>query len=105
VKPYYSHGGITIYHGDCRELLPGIGTSDLVLTDPPYGVGENAHRIASRTKLAKTTDYGSFDWDKEPATDEEVAISIASGRHAIVWGGNYFKLPPSRGKPTNPSRS
>ena len=39
MKPYYSHNGITIYHGDCREILPEIGGVDLVLTDPPYGVG------------------------------------------------------------------
>jgi site-specific DNA-methyltransferase (adenine-specific) len=42
VKPYYSHAGITIYHGDCREVLPTIGESSLVLTDPPYGVGMEA---------------------------------------------------------------
>ena len=40
-EPYYSHAGVTIYHGDCREILPEIpsGSVDLVLTDPPYGVG------------------------------------------------------------------
>ena len=31
--------GITIYHGDCREILPQLEPVDLVLTDPPYGVG------------------------------------------------------------------
>ena len=36
-KPYYEHAGITIYHGDCREILPTLGPVDLVLTDPPYG--------------------------------------------------------------------
>lgn len=36
---YYSHDGITIYHGDCREVLPKLEGVDLVLTDPPYGVG------------------------------------------------------------------
>jgi site-specific DNA-methyltransferase (adenine-specific) len=36
VKPYYEHGGITIYHGDCREVLPTLPPCDLVLTDPPY---------------------------------------------------------------------
>jgi site-specific DNA-methyltransferase (adenine-specific) len=46
MKPYYEHGGITIYHGDCREVLPQLESIDLVLTDPPYGVG---------------VDYGAFD--------------------------------------------
>lgn len=39
MKPYYDHAGITIYHGDCREVLPGIeaGSVRLLWTDPPYG--------------------------------------------------------------------
>jgi DNA modification methylase len=39
MKPYYENGSITIYHGDCREILPTLPKVDLVLTDPPYGVG------------------------------------------------------------------
>src|SRR3990167_341339 len=40
-KPYYNDekAGITIYHGDCREILPHLPKVDLVLTDPPYGIG------------------------------------------------------------------
>jgi len=38
VKPYYDEDGITIYHGDCLEILPTLPKVDLVLTDPPYGV-------------------------------------------------------------------
>jgi site-specific DNA-methyltransferase (adenine-specific) len=44
MKPYYDFGGITIYHGDCRELIPSIlggGKIDITLTDPPYNVGLN----------------------------------------------------------------
>lgn len=37
MKPYYEEPGITIYHGDCREILPTLPKVDLVLTDPPYG--------------------------------------------------------------------
>ena len=39
MKPYYEDGGITIYHGDCREVLPTLGPVDHVITDPPYGIG------------------------------------------------------------------
>ena len=38
MTPYYSHAGITIYHGDCREILPHLPKCDLLLTDPPFGV-------------------------------------------------------------------
>jgi site-specific DNA-methyltransferase (adenine-specific)/modification methylase len=39
-KPYYhdEQYGITIYHGDCRDILPHLEPVDLVLTDPPYGI-------------------------------------------------------------------
>jgi DNA modification methylase len=40
MKPYYEHSGITIYHGDCLEILPTLAPAsvDLVVTDPPYGM-------------------------------------------------------------------
>lgn len=47
-KPYYhdERSGITIYHGDCREILPHLPKVDLVLTDPPYGINyQSAWRI------------------------------------------------------------
>lgn len=41
MKPYFEdvESEIVIYHGDCRDILPTLGPVDLVLTDPPYGVG------------------------------------------------------------------
>ena len=36
MKPYYEHAGITIYHGDCREVLPGLEACSCVVTSPPY---------------------------------------------------------------------
>jgi site-specific DNA-methyltransferase (adenine-specific) len=39
VKPYYDHAGITIYHGDAREVLLLV-SAHAVVTDPPYGVGK-----------------------------------------------------------------
>jgi DNA modification methylase len=37
-QPYYERGGVTIYHGDCREILPTLPGFDLMMTDPPYGI-------------------------------------------------------------------
>lgn len=37
LTPYYEHGGITIYHGDCREIWPSLGYGDVIVCDPPYG--------------------------------------------------------------------
>jgi DNA modification methylase len=51
MKPYYSHAGIAIYHGDCREVLPELDPVDLILTDPPYGVDYDGGTV-KREKLA-----------------------------------------------------
>jgi site-specific DNA-methyltransferase (adenine-specific) len=37
MKPYYEKNGIVIYHGDCLDVMPGLGAFDMVLADPPYG--------------------------------------------------------------------
>lgn len=38
MTPYYEHSGITIYHGNCMDVLPQLPKVGLVLTDPPYGI-------------------------------------------------------------------
>lgn len=53
-KPYYQDDSCTIYHGDCREILPHLEPVDLVLTDPPYS--DHTHdkhlsTVAARTAL------------------------------------------------------
>lgn len=50
MKPYYQHAGITIYHGDCREVLPSLesGSADLVVSDPPYGVKWRSNHRSER---------------------------------------------------------
>ena len=97
MTPYYETELGKLYHGDCLEIMPMLEPVDLVLTDPPYGLKENAYRVASRTKLAKTIDYGDFDWDNEPADKEKINMTVSKAENSIIWGGNYFHLPPSRG--------
>lgn len=54
MNPYYEHAGITIYHGDCREILPTLPKVDLVLTDPPYGINTKSDGSG---KLSPWADY------------------------------------------------
>lgn len=88
-------GAATLYCGDCREVLPTLPKVDLILTDPPYGIGEAAGKNKSRGKLAVAKDYGNDEWDNEPIDDELLGLTIAAGTNAIIFGGNYFNVPPS----------
>lgn len=85
MKPYYDHAGITIYHGDCREILPHLTKVDLVLTDPPYGI-DWVPRINNREKMVG---------DNEPF-DPSFMLSVGT-RH-LFWGANYYsdKVKPSK---------
>jgi 16S rRNA G966 N2-methylase RsmD len=95
VTPYYDHGGIVIYHGDCREILPALEPADLVLTDPPYGVLAATGSAATRRATRNTT-AGRVGWDVRPDPDV-IASVVSAGTNAALWGGCHFELPPTYG--------
>ena len=70
MTPYYEHAGITIYHGDCRQVLPQLGRFDLLLTDPPYGVGFKG----SATRHSAPTGQGYADFEDTPEFVADVVI-------------------------------
>jgi DNA modification methylase len=88
-------GACTLILADNREALQDVGRFDLLMTDPPYGIGESNEKNLSRGTLAAPTDYGAFDWDKEPAPQEVIDLSISLARWSCVFGGNYYALPPT----------
>lgn len=55
MTPYYEDGAVTIYHGDCREILPTLGGVGLVVTDPPYVFG-----LASTDQEGKAGGWGDL---------------------------------------------
>lgn len=87
-------GNARLILGDCREILLGIEVCAIV-TDPPYGIGESSRKVASRGKLAIPRDYGDFDWDHSPPSQETITMLRDRSRWQIIFGGNYFPLPPT----------
>lgn len=87
-------GDCELWHGDCREVLPQLGEFDLILTDPPYGIGASAGTGKyGRRKVEAGRDLA---WDNETPPQWLMLLMLEKAEHLIVFGGNYFNLPPSR---------
>jgi len=94
-------GNITLYNADCMDLLRQTPNKyyDLCIVDPPYGLGK---RLAHGSKEKKnsqskfTEEFYSKNWDNEIPSKEYFDELIRVSKNQIIWGGNYFPLPPSR---------
>jgi DNA modification methylase len=102
MKPYYEDGKITIYHGDCREIAWGLGRFDVLLTDPPYGIGADLRQRMRAGKkhgkaAAPSRDYGDDKlWDQQTPQGWVMSMLTELARWSIIWGGNHFELMPSK---------
>lgn len=94
MKPYYADDLVTLYCADARDALAHVGRVDLVLTDPPYGIGEARGKNKTRGLLAAPRDYGTSDWDDAPPPQWLLEWTRDISTHQIIFGGNFFTLPP-----------
>ena len=88
MTPYYDDGhGIVIYHGDCREVLPGLNLLQVavVLTDPPYGIAYHSNRDSSwrEAQIAGDTD----------TTTRDAALRLLAGLPALVFSSWKSTVP------------
>lgn len=117
---------VEIKNIDCVEYMKGLpdGAFDIAIVDPPYGInapnmsmGQNLNRAdgwkrdeSTAVKLRKGRLNGgagklknralntmNCDWDYEKPTAEYFEQLFRVSKHQIIWGGNYFDLPPTRG--------
>jgi site-specific DNA-methyltransferase (adenine-specific) len=79
-------GNATLYLGDCIEVLPTLPVVEAVVTDPPYGIFDRGGKWGHKKDLH---------WDKSTVDGMEEIIALAA--KVVIWGGNYYSLPPSRG--------
>lgn len=80
---------------DCMDLMRGCQDKcfDLAIVDPPYGIGVNSMRMGSRNTVLPD----NKNWDDQIPPPEYFSELRRVSERQIVWGGNYFQLPPSRG--------
>lgn len=92
MTPYYSDESVTLYHGDCRAILPMLGVRpQLLLADPPYGMNYKPLRGSDGSKRWSEPVQG----DAEPFDPTHL---LPFGR-SVLWGANHYadRLPASGG--------
>lgn len=101
-QTYYHDPLVTIYLGDNREILPALGAFDLLCTDPPYGIGvdremaRKSGQIKGKAQVPCRT-YTATGWDDDIEPSELMDDLRKRTNHQIIFGGNYYPLPPCRG--------
>ena len=109
----FTIGNSILYCGDCRKIIDRLAF-DAVVTDPPYGLAkvlnrnwDNFSKILNKQQRAKAKErnlhsggtwatkdiYKDIDWDNETP---DVTFLLQRDVPTMIFGGNYFSLPPSR---------
>lgn len=84
------------YNMDCMDGMKHFPDKyfDLAIVDPPYGI--NINHNMGRRKGDKPSSYPKAYWDNEPPKQEYFDELFRVSKKAIIWGGNYFCLPPTK---------
>ncbi len=88
---YYSDDHVTLYHGDCADVIPSLPAVDLLLTDPPYSVSTS--KPFTRRNRKGTRNFDFFAGDQEwavmtAAVVDRVTAAAEKARAAYVWCGH-----------------
>jgi DNA modification methylase len=94
LKPYYDRDGITLYHADCRNVLPCLDVIDVIdvlLTDPPYNIKVDRCGGHMPAKKEKETwrHYGDTNWDHSRPPASIFTLMLERTWEQIIWAGNY----------------
>ena len=82
-------GDATLYCADCREVLPLLPRFDLVLTDPPFGMG-NFVQATGRLRGRGEGVGKAVEWNDSPPDAAVFALIREKSTHRVIWGANFF---------------
>lgn len=93
-------GDCRLLLADCMDILPTLEKVDAVVTDPPYGIKVDSTMAKQSGQqygnaAAQKSTYMATEWDEEPLPGELLKMVLQSAPKIILWGGNYFALPPT----------
>ena len=100
-KHFIAHESI-VRNEDCMIALKGFPDNhfDIAITDPPYGIDVANMRMGAgtgkRCSKIQNRKWRPKDWDKEVPGQEYFEQLFRVSKNQIIWGGNYFALPPTK---------
>lgn len=94
MTPYYDHAGITIYHADCREVLPLV-TADALVTDPPYGIDlvtktsdfRGSSKFDNGESLRATVLYADSPESVRELIGQAIPLALSRVKRGLVFSG------------------
>jgi DNA modification methylase len=88
-------GRCELMQGDCLEIMPHLDRVDAVVTDPPYGIGTWSSTGGNSLRQEECDKINA--WDDSAIVSDALEKAFSLAPKQIVWGGNYFNLPPCVG--------
>ena len=81
-----------LYNDDCLNIMRLMADKsvDLIITDPPYGIGEAKKNNNSRSCLAEAKEYTRMDWDNSAPSAEYFSEIMRVSKHQVIFGANHF---------------
>ena len=96
-KNEFHLGNISIYNGDCMDLLKQTPNKyyDLCIIDPPYGIGMDKTHFETKSSKSKAREYGEKKWDTKSPDEDYFKELMRVSKNQIIWGANHFisKIP------------
>ena len=96
IEPFHQEEAGIIYCADCLYILPRLPKVDLVLTDPPYGIGMDNEKVRTKPSRPNTykrrglIKYKGPKWDIKPLDKAYFDEMFRISSNQIIWGANYY---------------